>query len=155
RALREQIFGFMNRHQRRRFIRTGPGSPAAARAGLLRKADPPGQVVLLPELPDNHPALAYLRQRGLDPGELSRVWQVCYCTQAMAAFPMAQDRLIIPVFLNGICVGWQARHIGDRSWKQERLPKYITMPAMPRRLVLYNHDLARQQPLVVVCEGPS
>jgi hypothetical protein len=80
---------------------------------------------------------------------------VRYCTQAHPRYAMAQDRLIIPVIMNGVEVGWQARYAGEIAWKAERIPKYFTQPGMQKSRVLYNHDLAVKQPIIVVCEGPS
>ena len=114
-----------------------------------------GELIPLCDLPAQHPALTYVQGHGYDPAELAQVWQVGYCQRASFQYPCAQDRIIIPIIRNGVWVGWQARYPGERKWVLEHLPKYITMPGMQKRLVLYNHDVARQQACVVVCEGTS
>jgi DNA primase len=111
--------------------------------------------VALRDLTPNHPARTYLGERAFDVEDLSRDWHLSYCVRADEEYRLAQDRLIIPVIMNGVWVGWQGRHVGERPWKAERVPKYFTAPGTPRGRVLYNHDLALKRPLVVVCEGPT
>src|SRR4051812_5624944 len=134
--LRERIFGFVNRDQRRRVVKVLRGRRTVTAEEPLREASLPGEVVPLKDLPAGHPALAYLIERGFDPAELSSVWEVGFCATASAAYRLAQDRLIIPVTRDGTLIGWQARYAGERDWKAERLPKYYTMPSMPKRLAL-------------------
>src|SRR4051794_18900966 len=155
RELKDKVFGFMNRDQRRRLLVVSAGIRPAVSPESLKEAQPPGDVVELSALAPDHPALAYLRQRGFDPGELSNVWHVMYCTQASPACRLAQERIVIPIIMNGTWVGWQARRVGDQDPGQPRVAKYLTMRFLPKRLVLYNHDEARKQPAVVVCEGAS
>lgn len=118
---------------------------------LLKETTLPGQVVPLPALPAEHPARRYLSERGFNCDELSRVYGVGYCTAAPALYPVAQDRIIIPIRLGGVLVGWQARFVGEPPSK--RIAKYYGMPGMPKRLLLYNYDLAQSQRLMVVVEG--
>jgi hypothetical protein len=155
RQLADLVFRFMNRDERRRLMAACPAATPAPPARPLAQCPPPGDVVALPDLPPEHPAVRYLAGRGFDVGELAAAWHVLYCVRANAGYPLAQDRLVIPVVRDGLWVGWQARYVGERPWKEERLPKYVTMPGLPRNRLLYNHDLARRQPLAVVCEGPS
>jgi hypothetical protein len=118
-----------------------------------RTVKPPGpEVYPLHALDDGHPAVVYLRGRGFDPAWLARQMQVGYCPWAYPEFPMAKDRIIIPVYQGGAYAGWQARFIGEPPDK--RVPKYLTMAGMKISQLLYNLDTARQSPFGVVCEGP-
>jgi hypothetical protein len=113
----------------------------------------PGRHVPLDKMFPNHPANMYLRNRGFDPLLLVRDYQVSYCIEATDDYPLAQGRIIIPSFMEGKLMGWQARYIGDPPSKT--IPKYYTMPHMKRNKILYNFDVARHQPYVVLCEGPT
>jgi DNA primase len=68
---------------------------------------------------------------------------------------MMRDRIYIPIFRDGVLVGWQGRWPADLNWRAVDFPKYYTSPGLKKSQLLYNQDLARQQPLVVVCEGVS
>jgi hypothetical protein len=153
--LKEKIFGFMNCDQRRRTMVLTRGVRPVTDSTSLPPATLPGKVVELSDLAEDHPAIIYLRNRGFDPVELSFRWHVCLCEEASSPHRMAQDRLIIPIYMNNVLVGWQARHVGEHNWTQLKLPKYYTMPSFRKSFVLYNHDQAKLQPCVVVCEGPS
>ncbi len=111
-------------------------------------------MIPLHELPIQHSACDYLRQRGFDPALLGRRLQVGYCQRAEPCFGPAQGRLIIPVHRRGQLVGWQARYLGD-GYQLKGVHKYHSMPGMPRAELLYNHDQALAYPYVVVCEGPT
>jgi DNA primase len=78
--------------------------------------------------------------------------RVGFCPISYPEYPTAQGRIIIPVYQGGAYVGWQARypHEGDPPGGS---PKYYTVPGMRKSLVLYNYDLARAHPYVVICEG--
>lgn len=87
----------------------------------------PGDLVPLSELPPNHPALEYLKQRGYDPTLLERQYDVKYCVKALpedrsvgrywSKLPAGcknspQGRIIFPIVdINGVRRGWQARAI--------------------------------------------
>jgi hypothetical protein len=103
-------------------------------------------------LPANHHAVAYLRGRGYDTDRLSRELHVSYCPRAYPEFPLAYDRVIVPVHCGGRPVGWQARYVGEPP---AGVPKYYTMPGMAKGECLYNFDAASAHPFVVVCEGVS
>jgi hypothetical protein len=57
--------------------------------------------------------------------------------------------------MDGQLVGWQCRFIGDIDWKRAGMAKYYTRPGMPKRLMFYNYDQAKNYPLVVLTEGIS
>jgi hypothetical protein len=120
-------------------------------AGLCQEARPPGVVYPLHELPFDHPANLYLRKRGYDTDMLGRTLQVGWCSEASCReLFLAANRVIIPIWLYGTYVGWQAREIEER---ESTAPKYFTMPGMKKRGCLYNYDIARNFDFVVVTEG--
>lgn len=87
----------------------------------------PGKMVGLTMLPEAHPALEYLRQRGINPLLAERQYGVTYCSETYpedrsvgrvwSRLPggfknSPRGRLIFPMQdANGVCRGWQARAI--------------------------------------------
>jgi hypothetical protein len=123
--------------------------------GQVREMNPPGRVIGIDKLPDTHPAKDYLETRGFDADTLSKQYGLWYCDFA-PMYPYASNRIIIPVYRKAKLVGWQARYIGEITWKaNDGPPKYWSAPGMPRSKLLYNFDVARKQSYLVVCEGPS
>ena len=118
----------------------------------LSTTDWPGETIPLHELPHNHPANDYLYERGYDPFLLSQTYSLRFCEESQE-FRQCRGRIIIPVVMRGQMVGWQARFVGERNWKDSPSPKYWDKPGMPKRLMLYNHDQAAKYPFVVVEEG--
>lgn len=125
----------------------------------LKEAEFPGPVIRLDELAERsprHKALEYLRDRHFDPIRLAKLYGVGYCPHSRYGF--AADRIIIPVYERGILYGWQARFIGDSAngvpLKDLGVPKYWTMPQMPRKVIGYNMDVAAQHQTIVIVEGP-
>jgi hypothetical protein len=146
--LRNQIFDNFVRGKRHDPVRPGRVQPAP------RAVKAPGPYIYpLHILEEDHPAVAYLRERGYDTKQLGRELHVGWCLVAYPDFPLANDRIIVPVTFNGALVGWQARYIGQPP--DDRIPKFITMPGMPKSRYLYNFDGARNSPFVVLCEGVS
>jgi hypothetical protein len=45
--------------------------------------------------------------------------------------------------------------VGEADWKATGIPKYYGRPGMAKRLLLYNYDIARNWPFVVVVEGAT
>ncbi len=115
----------------------------------------PGDVELLSKLPAEHPANVYLDIRGYNVPELAERHKLMYCTLAAPKYSLAQNRIIVPIYQNQMFVGWQARYVGDIDWKSAGVPKYYTLPQMPKRIILYSHDVAFAQSMVVVTEGPT
>lgn len=116
----------------------------------------PGPCTPLDELEDRHPARRYLERRNFDPDRIARLYGAAYCHGSH--YYLAKGRIIIPVFEYGKLKGWQARHVGELDWKDKEAnhpPKYFTYPGMPRRLLLYNYDRARQYATGVIVEGPT
>lgn len=144
------VFGHMNRNQKKDIsLKTSDKTVDNVRAIM------PGRIALLQDLDADHRANVYLRSRGFDPVELSQNYKVCFCYDADERFSMAENRIIIPIYMRDELKGWQARYIGERNWKASRFPKYYTMQGTPIRNCLYNFDIAKDYPYVVICEGPS
>ncbi len=120
-----------------------------------RVATMPGPCVPLHKLDPDHHARAYLEERGFDPDRVGRVYGASFCLDSH--YYLAARRIIVPIKDRGELRGWQARYVGERDWKAGDdglvLPKYFSMPGMPRRLLLYNLDRARQYPTGVIVEG--
>jgi hypothetical protein len=120
---------------------------------IIREAKPAGTCYPLHALEVNHPAVLYLRSRGYDTEWLSRELDISYCVVADPDYRMAAHRIIIPMIMRCQLVGWQARLVGDSSDKA--IPKYYTMPGMVKKQVLYNFDVAKRYPFVVLTEGAT
>jgi len=113
----------------------------------------PGQIVAVNQLPKNHEAATYLTGRGFDLDQLTKDFNVGYCYDAAPEMPMAVGRIFIPVYREGIMVGWQARVVGT-PWNKF-IPKYYSMPGWRRGHHIYNYDRAKMFNHVVICEGPT
>lgn len=107
---------------------------------------PVNQVVPLSALPEDHIVVQYLKDRGFTREYLAN-YHLGYCADQNDW--MAYDRLIIPIISRGKCVGWQARAIRE----SDKGPKYYTSPNVTLGNYLYNFDVARQCPYVVLTEG--
>lgn len=119
----------------------------------LKEVSLPGTVIPLDELSDSHPAVQYLTERNFDVKILSKIFSVGFCLKSDENYFFANNRIIIPIYMNNVLVGWQARLIGDNKYKG--CPKYLTMPGFRKSQVLYNFDIAKNYPFVVVTEGVS
>ena len=140
----------------------------------------PGITIPINTLDGIHPAMEYLnvtrkRRPPLDPNEMYNTFGVRYCTQG-TVFRMEDfdfdttNTIVFPVWMFGKVIGWQSRLLyepdklnddqcaalnfrkdEDGGWL--RPPKYLTSPGFRKGRVLYNFDLARKFPYVVVTEG--
>jgi hypothetical protein len=146
--LRDAVFSGFARGHDPDPVRPGRRLAGPLRPGQYRPAGP--DLVPLHDLGSGHPANSFLLQRGFDPVALSRQYGVRYCRQPYPEFATALHRIVIPIVFRGREVGWQGRHVGPPP---VRVPKYVSMPGMRINEVLYNHDLARTYPYVVLCEG--
>jgi hypothetical protein len=122
-------------------------------AECLSESDPPGSLIPLNMLNPGHVGLVYLEERGCNLRELNDVFHISYCEAARHDYPMATNRLVAPIYMRGMMVGWQCRYIGEVNWSNTGIPKYYTKPRMPKRLMLYNFDMAKNYSLVVITEG--
>lgn len=149
RKLNEMVYGFQNLSARDA-IRILPGHYEEAAMG---PASLPGKCIPVQNLPLSHPVIEYMcGERGY-PLDLLVHLGCSFCVQAQPRFFPAQERIIIPIFMDSILVGWQARYVGDIDFKARGIPKYFTMPGMAKRQILYNFDVAKNYPFVIVVEG--
>jgi len=115
---------------------------------------PDGILVPVDQLPDAHPAIAYLRQRNFDPATLWETWWVQFCELSVGAQPNPSRRLVIPIYdADERLAGWQARYVGDCP---DSVPKYLSCKGMKKSQLLYGLPEARSStgPVVIV-EGPT
>lgn len=147
--LERQIFGFRNWNERNRPMVIEPGENFS---GPILAAEPPGEILRLTELPANHEARRYVINRGYDPDWLYENFKVGYVLSVNDhRYAAARGRLYLPVFFESALVGWQTRLLWDPP--KGGPPKYFTMPGLPRRRIVYNYNIAKQWPFVVVVEG--
>lgn len=121
--------------------------------------DLPGFCIPLDQLPNDHPAVSYVRdRRKFDPGYVAKAWGVHYCQSCAedehgfvpgtkALVRLVLGRLIIPIYRSGMLVGWQARALGDHQIK------YYTMPGLHVGQLIYNSDRSRNYDFGVIVEG--
>lgn len=147
----DRVYGFKNVNQRGQKIVVLQGE---VESQVLTPKSLPGMTLSMDRVPESDKSVLYLRSRGLDPKYLAKTFDIGLCLDAFGDYPMAHGRIVIPIVMRGILVGWQCRYVGDVDWKARGIPKYYNLPNMPRRLMLYNFDVARKFPYVVVTEGP-
>jgi len=112
----------------------------------------PNKCLPIVQLDASHSAIVYLeRERKFNIDYLFENFSVLYCLDDPN--PMVAGRIIIPVYMNGQLVGWQARHIGEPE--SDNVPKYYTAPGTQRNQLLYNYDSARSFKFGVLVEGPT
>lgn len=110
---------------------------------------PPGTIVPLRELPDDHIAREYLISRRFDPDKLTDQFNIGFVADVADDVSAAHaGRLYIPVMQNAELVGWQCRGLTP-----DAVPKYLNARAMRKSTILYNYDTAKNQPFVIVVEG--
>lgn len=110
-----------------------------------------GATVPLSSLPDNHPAIEYLRRRGYEPILLERQMAACYCTKAFPEDPAVnrfygklpggmritpQGRIILSVLMDGVRWGYQSRLID----KTENGKYYVWGDDQKWHLIRYMND---------------
>lgn len=123
-----------------------------------------GRVELLASLPASHPAREYVDRRGFDSTTYGKAYSLGVSFDQTYQARWALNRLIVPIWMLGKQVGWQARVIEGftpltpdenrgKSWPYKE-PKYWTSPGMRKSFLLYNYDVAqRYRNLVVILEG--
>ena len=149
--LENMIFGVINRRDRPNMAIV-PGEDTSAELTVVQ----PPAVVLLDQLPPQHPARVYLISRGYCPDYLARYYGVGYITHSPVEQRGADNRIYAPIYMHGQLVGWQGRYVGDLDWHNKALrlpPKYFNTRAGHKSRMLYNYDSAKLWPFVVVCEG--
>lgn len=109
--------------------------------------EPPGTIVSLVDLPETDPAIRYLRSRSFDVSELVSVFDLGVCLSPTPRFAAMRGRIYIPSYFNGTLVAWQGR----APTAQKIDMKYYTAGVKSR--ALYNYDVAKNEPAVVIVEG--
>ena len=89
----------------------------------------------------------YLVQRGFNPTEIVRLWNV----QAIGVAPQLQWRLFIPVEREGQTVTWTTRSLADEGHRY--VSAKADQEAVPIKQTLYGEDYVRHAAIVV--EGPT
>lgn len=114
------------------------------------KIEPPGTILPLTALTEEHPAIQYVLNRGFVPDILSDQFNVGLCDAvSQQKYEIVKNRLYIPILYQRELVGWQARAIHDHVYG----PKYFNAPGTSKSRILYNYDAAADKPFVVVVEG--
>ena len=134
---------------------------------------PPGDLVPLDVLNEEHEACLYLRRRGFDPKSLCRNFGISYCSRGRAfagGVFNTSGTIVIPVVENGMSAAWQSRLLYDPTKVREEdreaygfardergrfkvPPKYFTMPGFRKGEHLFNFDQAARFGFTVVTEG--
>jgi hypothetical protein len=91
---------------------------------------------------------AYLRQRGLDPDEMVRLWNL----GGIGPFAPLKWRLFIPIHREGEPVNWTTRAIGKTDHTGRYRSAKREQASVPRGELLFGEDYCRHA--VVVAEGP-
>jgi hypothetical protein len=151
-TLRNWIYTAVGREGHAPEVKILPASPENISLGIV---DWPGDCLRVDRLPDYHPACQYLKGRGFDPAILGPQYNLSFCTKMDSRYPMADQKIIIPIYMNGKFVSWQARAPYDIDWKQAGQPKYYNAPGTNNRLVLYDFDNAQTSSFVTIVEGAS
>jgi len=97
-------------------------------------------------------ASEYLLSRHMDPQMLGELYDVSFCHESVTN-PIVAGKLIIPIYMHGSMVSWQARPPYDTDWKLTGQPKYYNCPRTNKRLMLYGFDRAKVSPFCFVAEG--
>lgn len=97
-------------------------------------------------LPDDHPAVRYLLNRGIDK-ELQVRYNIGYCYEQDPDYPTAHNRILFPIYMNHVLVSWQARSLGNA------LQKYYNCPGTKVSNILYGWDLISDDSYCILVEG--
>ena len=90
----------------------------------------------------------YVRERGFDPDVLGKDWNVC-----TAHVPYyGTEVLVFPIYKDSRLVTWQARFPGE-SYKYLGKHKYFWPAGTRKSWLLYNIDMAKMFPFVILVEG--
>lgn len=112
------------------------------------------------ELPENHPAIQFLKKDHLhDIEKYAKHYGVIYCPASEGIIfrdrnPLitSAERLIFPVYFQEKLVGWQMRSIpGTFYGDREDVVRYYHL--FSKGDYLFNYDNARQYEMVIVVEG--
>jgi hypothetical protein len=148
--LRNWIYSGVGRERHAPAIEILKASDDAVTLGIV---DWPGQCLRVDQLPREHQAFQYLLSRGFDPMWLGPKYDVSFCVEMDPQYPVAHQKLIIPIRMRGQMVSWQARPPYDIDFSAAGQPKYYNCPGTNKRLMLYGYDEAKDLPFAVVVEG--
>jgi len=148
-ALRNMIYGGVGRELHGQRVTVRPGKRENLSLGVV---DLPGHCQRLDNLPVEHIACQYLLGRGISPQVVGERYDVSYCNES-SEFPAVVGKMIIPIYMDGQMVGWQARPPYDIDWKAAGQPKYYNRPRTNKRLMLYGADMAKSLPFCIIVEG--
>lgn len=150
RAFYELIFGLVNRNNRNPIIIL----PGEETTEFLKNVPPPGHIAPITKVSPRNEARMYLISRNFDLDELEQNYGVGVVIEADVNFRKAENRVYIPLRMDGELVGWQTRYPHDIDWKANpQIPKYYNLPNMPRKLMLAGIDTAKFWPFLALCEG--
>ena len=112
-------------------------------------APSPGRCTKLSALAPSHSAIKMLTtgKKRFDIYEIENKYGVCFCFEGSEDYRAMTNRIVLPIVYNNLMVGWQGRTVTEEK------PKYWTMPGLRKGRILFNYDVAKLKPLVVVCEG--
>lgn len=150
------------RSKQMQVIESPPDKPPRPARVVMPKGRP------LADLPDEHSALEYLRQRRFDPDYLARRFGAYFCSSNRKSPAKSnpphffEERIVYPVFAPAVftdddepdnknrlrLVGWQARRIVD----DDETPKYLTARGMRKSELLYGlpRAMTTKGPVVIV-----
>lgn len=95
---------------------------------------------------------AYFAERGIMRDALSFLRIGRLCTPFNAEFRSLVGAAIIPYYLNGRLVSWQARRVWEPRWEGE--PKYKTCRNTRIKSTFFNIDNVKNANPIVIVEGP-
>jgi len=147
--LQTWIFTAIGRERRKPAMKVRHAPATGAALGLV---DYPGECQRIDTLPTTHKAYQYILGRSMDPQLLGPEYNLSFC-HSCARWPAAANKLIIPIYMGGNMVGWQARPPYDIDWKAAGQGKYYNLPGMNKRLMLYGYDQAKSVRFCTVVEG--
>jgi hypothetical protein len=90
----------------------------------------------------------YLKSRGFNPSELSRIWGV----QGIGLAGHLSWRIFIPIKVQGQTVSWTTRAIGNQG--QRYVSASPNQETISHKKILYGADLVPGH-TVIICEGPA
>lgn len=147
--LRNMTYGALGRDVRKQPITIGKGRIKPVSLGIV---DYPGRCQRVDQLPIDHFAYQYLLGRGVDPQHVGPMYDVSYCHES-PMHPVVTAKIVIPIYMNGTMVGWQARPPYDIDWKAAKQPKYYNCPGTNKSLMLYGIEQTRTMPFCIIVEG--
>ena len=148
--LRTRVYGSIGRDRHAPTVTVLTPHSNAVTLGIV---DWPGQCLRVDQLHHGHQAVQYLLSRGFDPQVVGPKYDVSFCQDIDARYPVAHNKLIFPIKMHGNMVSWQARPPYDIDFSAAGQPKYYNAPGTNRRLMLYNYDASKDLPWCALVEG--